>query len=183
VSLSPNRRVDAAIRHLATFLVILSAGNCSPSSEPLPTVPLPQRDSAQVGRSHETSKIVEDVSYQFRVGRPTADEIAGARTLEDPCDLAYGQKRFEGQLVRVKGTFTVLETALLLVEQCERLIFPEFDDARTGRLTPDGKRQFEARTDDAINVVLVGRARTGQTESGDRYGELTVYAIESVANR
>jgi hypothetical protein len=132
------------------------------------------------------SRAVEELSPPFEAGRPSADEIARAQTVPS-CPLAYGDKRFDERLVRVTGTFqdSVIGAPLLLAEGCERLVFLEFDDGRIRRLTPDGNRQFAvaAATDDLIDVVLVGRARTGQSGPVDRYGELTVYAIESVAPR
>jgi hypothetical protein len=184
VSLNQKRRGKADVWRVAGFLIVLCAGSCSRSSDAVPGLPLPPSPSAQPPSGTVAPRAVEEPSHSFEVGRPTANEIARALTAP-PCRLAYGDERFNGLLVRVTGTYTVIEGPLLLVEGCERLVFLEFDDGRIERLTPEGNRQFtEATTDDSlIDVVLVGRARTRQSSPADRYGELMVYAIESVARR
>jgi hypothetical protein len=83
----------------------------------------------------------------------------------------------------VTGVFTVNERALLAdPEGCERYVYLVFNEEHIEKLTPEGSRQLDAAAKTGgglVDVVLVGRARTWQTATGDQFGELTVYAVES----
>jgi hypothetical protein len=178
------RRVNVDVWHIAVYLIVLYMGGCSRSSEPPPVVPVPSA-SGQASSSRGLDSAVEEPSHPSDAGQPTADEIARAQTVS-PCALANGDQRFNGLLVRVTGTFqdSVIGAPLLLVGGCERLLYLKFDNPRISRLTPDGNRQFDAAATKGglVDVVLVGMAQTDDSSAG-RYGELTVYAIESVARR
>jgi hypothetical protein len=163
-------------------LVLLCAVSCSGPSEPAAAISLPPGRWAPPRSSTTTARAIEEPSHPFEVGRPSADEIARARVVQ-PCSLANGDKRLDGLLVRVRGTYTVIEGPRLLAEGCQRVVFLEFDDGRIERLTPEGHRQLLAAAttgDVLLDVVLVGMVQTEESSAG-RYGELTVYAIKSVA--
>ena len=112
----------------------------------------------------------------------TADDIRRAPTVR-VCDVAGGNDQLEGSLIRVSGSYGLIEVAFLAPDgPCQRVLFLRFDDEQIARLTPEGERAFFERATDRIDrLTVVGRLQNlPPTASGDRGARLLVYAIERV---
>lgn len=112
-------------------------------------------------------------------GSPSAQDIARATTVP-LCPVANADRRFDGQLVRVSGTYAEAHhTQVLTADDCGRMLFLSFDEVDW---TTPAHMKWRGPLTSAWGqrMAVVGRVGMERGDSdGARAAKLTVYAIES----